>query len=712
MDEGDKGNPTVKNIMKIVGDYFDLKTGSFVVPIILYCIAFSQLFDHLPTEYLSWLLILLLNCTFPFTWLQDLYKIVLTIRQNNRIKGEVLRYSFFAIAITYALQFVVFLFIALKNESVRKAKERRGEYDDDTKMNNIKTDNRTVEKRDKLIGILVITTNLILWVLSANYFTTFLTKDMYKSDKNLYNDNGSDRLNEALKEDFPIGFRMKRIVELIPEFLEQLDTGFHWFIEKYVPFSKLQSSAFLYCAAFLASLFTIFLRIKYKKETNKYTGTERYAPNGFDIVNLNRLFGEDFYRNTHHYRNLAYVLLSVIIGVGTFAIGLFLFVYLFKLEYGLPISLALGGISLLSTIGSIAKDPPFESHDKHYFTTDVTVNDLDMDASFDHYYKDSSNNNIIGTDVKTCISGVALDLYNNYFIYENDDNYSNISSKSEDQFKYLKYKYNNILDELKNADNLDDLTKDDNKKLNAFFDVMERIYAEKNVENNGKSVDSQYKIDRKAYIERMKINGTPLQEFEYNKTEEFLKRKKQHMDNADHKKLKNFVWFFICTFFAILSAPVLFVAIEMIIPLIGLIPVIGQVVSQMLGYDNKKWVFEQIQPISFIESKHTFAGILCSIIAFLVWVVTYAETMKLGWLKGNKTKDLQLFLAILICMLIGTFFALLSNFKMFSALWNIPSKLINLFVLTLGPIAALVFTAISTFYSYKNYKQYRHRTSE
>ena len=155
---GDKDKPDgLKEIMELVSKYFDFKTGSFIVPIILYCIAFSQLFNHSSTEYLSWLLIMLLNCTFPFTWISELWKVVKNtlMKDNHNVKGNFLYFSFYAIVFTYILQFIVLLFVALKNESVRKGKERRGEYDDG-KLQNIKTNDRTVEQRDKNISLSLI----------------------------------------------------------------------------------------------------------------------------------------------------------------------------------------------------------------------------------------------------------------------------------------------------------------------------------------------------------------------------------------------------------------------------------------------------------------------------------------------------------------------------------------------------------------------------
>jgi hypothetical protein len=75
MSESDDAT-NMKNIFEDFVRNISLKTGSFVVPIILYIISFFQLFNHSSAEYLSWVLLFILNNTFPFVWMKEFVKMV------------------------------------------------------------------------------------------------------------------------------------------------------------------------------------------------------------------------------------------------------------------------------------------------------------------------------------------------------------------------------------------------------------------------------------------------------------------------------------------------------------------------------------------------------------------------------------------------------------------------------------------------------------
>ena len=59
-----KSAKNMKELFEALSRNVSLESGSFVVPIILYIISFFQLFHHRSTEYLSWILLFILNNTF------------------------------------------------------------------------------------------------------------------------------------------------------------------------------------------------------------------------------------------------------------------------------------------------------------------------------------------------------------------------------------------------------------------------------------------------------------------------------------------------------------------------------------------------------------------------------------------------------------------------------------------------------------------------
>lgn len=688
---GDKDKPDgLKEIMELVSKYFDFKTGSFIVPIILYCIAFSQLFNHSSTEYLSWLLIMLLNCTFPFTWISELWKVVKNtlMKDNHNVKGNFLYFSFYAIVFTYILQFIVLLFVALKNESVRKGKERRGEYDDG-KLQNIKTNDRTVEQRDKNISILLITTNVIIWVLTSSYFSSYFTQIL----KNENNINEKNQLNEV----FPIGNRIYQVSEFIPYCLQKLDDGFHYLM-KYSPMSKFQNMIGVYCVTFIVILFSVFLRIKYKKVS---TDPPRYEHSGYEVSNMARLFNRDFYANNHHYRNLAKFVVSLLISAVVFFV---LYVFLvfwdllgiketvFWITIGLTVLVFI--ITVLSVyIKSSDRHAMFESNEGPYFTDDVNINDISNEIINTKYTVDEP---IKGVSLSTAIGKVSKDLYNNYFVYDSfttkpNFSWDNFSNSTSDKWNWLEDKYRNMDSIIGNAENLDA------NKIDEFNDFMERVYALKS--------SKEYQDDRKAYAN--KYDG-PV---EYNRSKEFVENKRKYEQSSDYQQLKQFVFYILSVFFGILAAPVVIVLLEVIVPIVN---------SFLKFYTGSKWFFEVLHDLPIFKdnvSLPTFFGVFWAVLAFVISIITYTtgahtNRSRIRLIDNESSKQLQLFLAVMITMLISMFFALLTNFNMFSALWKIPSAIVLFFVKSFGPIAILIFTAICTYYSYKNYKLYRYRTSE
>ncbi len=75
-------------------------------------------------------------------------------------------------------------------------------------------------------------------------------------------------------------------------------------------------------------------------------------------------------------------------------------------------------------------------------------------------------------------------------------------------------------------------------------------------------------------------------------------------------------------------------------------------------------------------------------------------------------RKMKTFLAILWSMVGASFFALSTQFNMFSALWSGPGTIISVILKTVAPLAILLFAALSLFYAFQNYKRYKYATSE
>jgi hypothetical protein len=82
------------------------------------------------------------------------------------------------------------------------------------------------------------------------------------------------------------------------------------------------------------------------------------------------------------------------------------------------------------------------------------------------------------------------------------------------------------------------------------------------------------------------------------------------------------------------------------------------------------------------------------------------------FLDPENDKDLKTFLAVMFTMVGASFFALSTRFNMLSYLWNTSGTCLSLFLKIVAPIAIVLFSSLSTSFSYKNYKRFKYQTSE
>ena len=148
--------PTKNDFQKLLDDldgHIDLNLGSFIVPIVMYCVSFPYILTNNASEYIAWILIFFLNATFPFTYIGELFTLSRKTWKGGSISGSVIAYSIVSIIVAYALQFIVLIFVVMKNENIRKGKEKKGDYENEGNQN-IDTQDWIVEYRDKNLSLI------------------------------------------------------------------------------------------------------------------------------------------------------------------------------------------------------------------------------------------------------------------------------------------------------------------------------------------------------------------------------------------------------------------------------------------------------------------------------------------------------------------------------------------------------------------------------
>jgi hypothetical protein len=290
-----QSDPSVK-----VDASIDVRFASVIIPLILYLMAFSQLFHHKTTEYMAWILFFSLNCVFPFTWLYEFGKLA------SDTSGMLIIYSYFATMLTYFLQFIVLLFIVLKNENVRKGKVKRGEYEEGKQ--NIETGDITVEKRDNIISIFLILTNVFIWLTSSCHFSDGL--ELLETNGNL------------VSKQYPIGSKIKSMFSIIPNVMKTIYNKWRDLLN-YIPMSSPTKAFSVYCITFVTAIVSLYIRPQFKKVRDTNTGNYTMTLNGYKTVNIGNVFHSGFYTDNIHYERVAKVLLVLLLTC--FIVSVFLF---------------------------------------------------------------------------------------------------------------------------------------------------------------------------------------------------------------------------------------------------------------------------------------------------------------------------------------------------------------------------------------------------
>ena len=743
-----------QNILNEISNHVDLKLGSFVIPIIMYILSFPYILNNKTSEYIAWILISFLNIVFPFTFMKELFVLSSKHMKSNGTSGKIMAFSVFSIFITYLLQFIVLIFVLLKNESIRKGKVKRGEYDNEGKQN-LDTKERSVERRDRIISILFITGSVLTWAMTGNHFGYDLRTSMFEEKPS--GEKGEDTTKflspeEKMKNMFPIGSKVHWLIHLMPGILRTLDGYLHSSID-WIPLDSLTKGFFIYCVAFIVILFSFFIRIKYayqKERVVESDGSIRYEKRlvqrkGHKVVNVSHLFGKTFYSQIKHIRRVCIVSLVFLI----IMIGIILFMTFYMSPRGYSLSTPLFSNEYVQTPMHIImiwcvlmivilfpaffaekkerigeqqkKDNRFRDDDEGekkstnklkqaifpldeknvYYKKEIDTSTFNSikDTSIKVYYGKNDllegNVSINKTSTDKSISQVIAELgyyfetylfpNSNFDVVVQSDNVriadTGIRVNITNAWNLVEKKYKNL-----NAFDIDispDKEKDYDAFKKEFRSIMEQIYAQNH---------SVFSVDRAEYDRSNTIIEKP---FVYEDTEEYKSKLIEYEQKRYNQPLKRYIFFLVCLFFGFIGSPVILALIE-------------------FGLRFTNGSFHNFKKFGF-----TFWYFVVSCIMTLIMFLIGVDKPSLknngndgnNFLRPHNSNKMKTFLAILWSMAGASFFALSTKFNMFSAMWSGPGTLISILLKTVGPLAIMLFAALSLFYAFKNYKRYKYSTS-
>ena len=759
--------PTKNELQKMVDDvtkHIDLKLGSFIIPIIMYIASFPYTLNNKTSEYVAWILITFLNVVFPFTFVKELMALTSKNVAKGATSGYAMVYSTASIIIAYLLQFIALLFVVLKNENIRRSKQRKGDYENEGRQN-LDTNERSVERRDRIISTLFITGSVLVWAMVSNHFAYDLRPEMFMPTKEQVSviDSEKDLQSniftpvERMQEMFPVGSKIHWFVRLIPNLLLMLDGYLHTGADM-IPLDPLSKGALVYAASFIVILFSAFIRIKYefKRTRIEHDGYIRYEKRlvqqkGEKIVNIYPLFGTLFYNNLKSFRNLAKVSLVFLMVIICIMIILF-FMNCISLHKETDIKLSdaivdIGGNNFtwqhlifgISFVIMVVCFPVFFAERKSKFLGKDSKNKIQQllfkeDEKYDYFSKNPSEVNVQNDEtiivyynqsdlydgkinitaslqmvqIKQVIADVGyyfktyvFPTYKDTVIYTaGGTDYIDINGnhvKLDEAWGLLVTKYENVngFDVSIESDKEKDY---DNFKLE-FKSIMEQIYG---------SNHTTFKIDRDEYMDMKKFTNRP---FIFEESDDFKGKNKTFNQNKGNMELKRYFFFLICLFFGFLASPVLLAILEL---LFRSLPGLSEIFAQR----NEKLLFERNIHL-FSSNKYWFnIGYIIGVVALtlIMFGIGVDKPNENG--EGNNllfegnNKQMKTFLAILWSMMGASFFALSTQFNMFTALWTGPGTLISVMLKTVSPIAIMLFAALSLMYAFKNYKRFRNGTSE
>ncbi len=271
----------------------DKKPIYYFVSIVMYCISFFYLFSKsLPSTYIVYVFLFILNTVFPFIWIQDFFGIVPVNINGLRL----VLYRTYGVGISLCIQFFSLFLLVLSNENIRKMKVFSMTNDQRTnnreKVSDMSTNDAETRLAYRHIAILFVTITTLMWGVVGEAF----------SDNKIIKLAVDDNTSALVKT---IRWLLNQPYQVIYNF----DTLWNNFMQT-IKVSPLVKAAGMFCSTFLVMFFGLFVRIKHFKHPLQHNINDR-----FNIVNLGPMFPPFFKRNVEHYRNLSVFFLSLIISV-------------------------------------------------------------------------------------------------------------------------------------------------------------------------------------------------------------------------------------------------------------------------------------------------------------------------------------------------------------------------------------------------------------
>ena len=260
-----------------------MRVAYYILSIILYITSFKFLYEDKSTEYITSIFLFILNCVFPFLWIED-------FRRFYTLAGSsLMKYKAWGLGISSIFIFIGMFLMLITNERVRKEKVKKSGEDGTVKDLHLK-DDHTKEQKDKVIKGTFVAFVVMMWTMVGETFSS--SNGMFASfDKDKFYKEHPSAVS---------GF-----VKIIKWLLDQpfaICTNLDKFIHQYTKLIKmppLLKCFATYCIVFIVTFFGLFVRIPHHPEKIK-DKIDR-----FEIVNMTNVFTPVFNRNYQQYRDFS-----------------------------------------------------------------------------------------------------------------------------------------------------------------------------------------------------------------------------------------------------------------------------------------------------------------------------------------------------------------------------------------------------------------------
>ena len=284
---------------------FDFKVIYYLLCVIFYIINFVYLFHYKSTEYIAYIITFILNCIFPFIWLEDLQMMF------SKYNSVFMKYKVYSIFVSNILVFLALILVVITNEKVRKVKLQDNETEkkegkETRPVDNLFNNDNRKEYRDKVILIMFTTFVALTWGMIGETFSGSTTITSFKKDDYL--------ANIRITKEHSFGKTIHDLLELPYYIVCNADEFIHYYIDP-IETPALVKSFFIYAVTFISVFFGAFVRIP------KHPEEIQNKMDRFQIVNMDDFFNQKFERNYQQYRDLCiFVWSSFISAVSIYAL--------------------------------------------------------------------------------------------------------------------------------------------------------------------------------------------------------------------------------------------------------------------------------------------------------------------------------------------------------------------------------------------------------